>query len=103
MCMQPSAVRPYQRWRCAGDEIVHRPVIPAARRVAGSRKRGYDIDIREYVSIDGNAVIHDWLHALVQQLPVDEQLGFYARGTGCFDLRVQTIVRGFSTLRYLPS
>lgn len=103
MCMRSSAVRPYQRWRWAGDEIVHSPVIPAARRIAGRRKRGYPIDIRAYLSTDSNAVIHDWLRALVQALSPNDQLRFYGRGEGCFDFRAHVVAQGFQTLRYLKS
>lgn len=103
MCLQSSAVRPYQQWRWAGDEIVHSPVIPAARRPAGSRKRGYDIDIREYLSITNNTVVSHWLHAFVDTLPVSDQLRFLYRKSGSFDFRADAIIRSFAKLRYIRS
>ena len=103
MCLQSSAVRPYQQWRWAGDEIVHSPVIPAARRPAGSRKRGYDIDIREYLSIVNNTVVSRWLHSFVETLPTTDQLRFLYRAAGSFDFRADMVVRSFGTLRYIHS
>jgi Transglutaminase-like superfamily len=103
MCLQASAVRPYQRWRWAGDEIVHSPVIPAARRIPGSRNSHYPIDIREYLSIDSNAVVHDWLHTLVSELPLDDRLRFHDRGPGCFDFRAAAVANGLGKLNYKRS
>ena len=46
MCMQMTGLRPYQKWRWAGDEIVYDAVIPAARRIPNTSRRSYPIDIR---------------------------------------------------------
>ncbi len=103
MCMQKSAVRPYQKWRWGGDEIAYSPVIPAARRVAGSRRRGYPIDIREYLSIDGNAVVRRWLEQeVLGKLKKAEQLRFLFRTRGAFDFRAETIRQAMGRLRYRP-
>lgn len=103
MCMQKSAVRPYQKWRWGGDEIAYSPVIPAARRVAGSRRRGYPIDIREYLSIDGNAVVRRWLEQeVLGKLRKAEQLRFLFRSRGAFDFRAETIRQAMGRLRYRP-
>jgi hypothetical protein len=69
MRMQVNAVRPYQRWNWTGDEIVHNSTIPAARRVPNSRTTRYPIDIREFLSIEDNAVVRSWLQALISKLP----------------------------------
>ncbi len=103
MCLQSSAVRPYQQWRWSGDEIVHSPVIPAARRPAGSRQRGYDIDIREYLSIQSNTVVSTCLHAFLNTLPASEQLRFLHRSEGSFDFRADMVVRSMAKLRYIRS
>jgi hypothetical protein len=55
MCFQTSRVRPWQKWRWAGDDIFS-SVVPAARRVPGGGP--FDIDIREYLSIEGDEVVH---------------------------------------------
>lgn len=102
--MQKSAVRPYQKWRWGGDEIAYSPVIPAARRVAGSRRRrGYDIDIREYLSIDGNAVVRHWLEReVIRRLAKADQLRFLFRSHGAFDFRAQAIRQAMGRLAYKP-
>jgi hypothetical protein len=41
MCMQMTGVSPYQKWRWAGDEIVHDAVIPAAHRIPNTLGRGH--------------------------------------------------------------
>jgi hypothetical protein len=101
--MQKSAVRPYQKWHWAGDEIAFSPVIPAARRVAGSRRRGYDIDIREYLSIEGNAVVRHWLEKeVIGRLPKAERLRFLFRAQGSFDFRADVIRQSMGRLAYRP-
>ena len=103
MCLQKSAIRPYQKWRWAGDEIAFSPVIPAARRVAGSRRRGYPIDIREYLSIDGNAVVRHWLEReVLGRLKKADQLRFLFRSRGAFDYRAQVIRQAMGRLAYRP-
>lgn len=103
MCMQKSAVRPYQKWRWAGDEIAFSPVIPAARRVTGSRRRGYPIDIREYLSIDGNAVVRRWLEReVLGRLKKADQLRFLFRTRGAFDFRAETVRQAMGRLEYKP-
>ena len=103
MCMQTSGVRPYQKWRWAGDEIVHNPIIPAARTIPGTNKSRYPIDIREYLSIAGNAVVAETLQKIVDELPPEKQLKFFARKAGAFDFRARTIVRYFAKMRYQQS
>lgn len=101
MCMQTSAVRPYQQWHWAGDEIVHRAVIPAARRPPGSRKRGYDVDIRGFLSIENNQVIREWLQASLDALDPMDQLFFHGRTPGSFDFRAHVAVASMGRLRYV--
>lgn len=103
MCMQKSAVRPYQKWRWGGDEIAYSPVIPAARRVAGSRRCGYPIDIREFLSIEGNAVVRRWLEQeVLGKLKRADQLRFLFRTRGAFDYRAEVIRAAMGRLRYKP-
>lgn len=103
MCFHTSQVIPYQRWHWAGDEIVPEPVVPAARSVPGARKRGYPIDIREFLSITDNAVVRHRLGKIVDALSLEEQRLFRSRGPGAFDFRVSVIVREFGKLDYVPS
>ena len=97
MCMQPSGVRPYQRWHWAGDEIVHEPAIPASRILPGTRQRKYPIDIRQFLSIEGNAVIRAHLRALLDSLAPQEQQLFTSRRSGAFDFRTRKVVQYLGT------
>jgi hypothetical protein len=103
MCMRPSAVRPYQKWNWSGDEIVQSSTIPAARRVPNSRTVRYPIDIREYLSIEDNAVVRAWLQGLILKLPEKDQLRFLRRGAGNFDFRAQAVGAGLRKLDYIKS
>jgi len=103
MCMQANAVRPYQKWNWSGDEIVQSSTIPAARRVPNSRTTRYPIDIREFLSIEDNAVVRKWLQDLVSRLPEKDQLRFLRRGPGNFDFRAQVVAAGLRRLDYIAS
>lgn len=100
MCMQTSAVRPCQKWHWGGDEIVHSPVIPAYRRASGSRKSGYPIDIRGFLSIENNAVVRQWASEWVQRLGTADQLRFYRHDRGNFDFRAHQVCASMQRLRY---
>jgi hypothetical protein len=103
MCLQTSAVRPYQRWRWAGDEIVHDPVIPASRVVPGTSKKHYPIDIREFLTIEGNAVIRHTLHRVVRGLKATDKARFFSRRHGAFDFRARTVASYVGSLSYTPT
>lgn len=90
MCMQPTSVRPYQRWHWAGDEIVHEPIIKAARKVPGTN-RSYEIDIREYLAMEGNAVIRRTIGELFEGLSEKQQAKFASKDPGSFDFRAQAV------------
>jgi hypothetical protein len=103
MCMQSTSVRPYQKWRWAGDEIVVDPIIPAARKVPGTKKTRYEIDIREYLAMDGNAVMRKELGKMVKSLNERDREMFLERKTGSFDFRARTILAYMSGLTYIGS
>jgi hypothetical protein len=103
MCMQMTGVRPYQRWRWAGDEIAHDPILPAMRRVPVRGGKRFDIDVREFLSFDDNAVIRRALEKLRSGLAPEEQARFAARTPGAFDFRKRTVVQFVDRLRYIPS
>ncbi len=100
--MQATAVRPYQRWHWAGDEIVNEPVVPASRVVPGTTRKRYPIDIREYLSTAGNAVVRDALRRLVRGLKPAEKARLYSRRPGAFDFRAATVASFVGRMRYLP-
>ncbi|KAA0250602.1 MAG: hypothetical protein EDX89_22640 [Acidobacteria bacterium] len=102
MCLQPSAIRPWQKWHWAGDQIFRDTVVPAHRLVPRTRITGYDIDIREYVAFAGNAVVRHLLDELLERLPAADQARFVRHRIGDFDFRVETVCELFSAFRHEP-
>ena len=100
MCLQISAVKPWDSWNWDGDEIVHRPIIPASRTIPNTKKR-YAIDIREFLTTAANAVVGETLGELIHGLSPSDQACFRSHSTGSFDFRADTILQSFSKLRYL--
>lgn len=102
MCMQTSNVRPYQKWRWAGDQIFHDTIIPASRTIPGTKIKNYRIDIREFLSFSNNAIVGEAIKKATESLPDHLQLRFYTRGNGHFDFRADVIFEWLRTLNYLP-
>jgi hypothetical protein len=101
--MQTSGVRTSQKWRWAGDEIVD-STIPASRKVPGSEKTRYPIDIREFLSIEHNTVVRKFLdEEVIDPLPSAGRERFLRNGPGNFDFRLQEICRAFGKFRYRRS
>ncbi|MGD1148409.1 MAG: transglutaminase-like domain-containing protein [Thermoanaerobaculaceae bacterium] len=76
------------------------PIIPASRKVPGSSKTRYDIDIREFLSTETNAVVRKRFRELAGTLPPDEQVRFRSRNPGAFDLRARRIAEYVGKLTY---
>ena len=102
MCLQVSSVLRWQAWNWSGDEIIHKPVIPACRPIPRTGLR-YPIDIREYLTTVDNAVVGEKLAGLVKALPPADQALFRSHTRGSFDFRTDKIAQFFGTLRYLKS
>ena len=102
MCLQASGVRPWQKWHWAGDQIFRDTVVPAHRLVPRTRITGYDIDIREFVSFEGNAVVRNLLDDLLNGLGAQDQARFARHKQGDFDFRVQKICELFSRFSHKP-
>ncbi len=101
MCLQATPVKPYQKWHWAGDEIIS-SIIPASRKVPGTGRKYYPIDIREFLSIKGNAVVHKELHALIDKLPVADRARFASEKPGNFDFRADKVIQHVGRLKYIP-
>ena len=101
MCLQPTSLRPWQRWHWAGDEIVHPSIIPASRTIPGTRRSRYPIDVREYLSIEGDAVIAAQLEGLRSELTAGEKDLFTSRRAGSFDFRAHKAVESVGRLKYI--
>src|SRR5450759_138278 len=102
MCLQASLVKPWDSWNWVGDEIIHKPIIPASRTVPGTKKR-YPIDIREFLTTTNNAVVSQALDNLIRTLPSVEQSLFRSHSRGSFDFRADTIKIFVGQLRYVRS
>src|SRR4051812_5867945 len=91
MCLQHSAVRPYQKWNWAGNEIVHDTALKLNRTIlrTGKRISQFEIDIREFISIEDNAVVGKLLKDLIHKLPQEEQVRFVKTDFGDRDFRVK--------------
>ncbi len=98
--MRSSHVRPYQKWNWAGDEIVHDSTIPASRTIPGGKRKRYPIDIREYLSIEDNAVVGRQLDLLKQELPSTTRDLFNSKSPGSFDLRLSKVAAYLSRFSY---
>jgi hypothetical protein len=102
MCLQTSAITPWQDWNWSGDEIVYQPIIPASRTIPNTRRR-YPIDIREYLTTTNNAVVNQRLGRLIDRLPAAGQARFRSHAQGSFDFRVDEVLEDVGTLRYKPA
>src|SRR6267378_6878826 len=101
MCFQTSLVKSWNDWNWNGDEIVHRPIVPASRAIPGAKnKTRYPIDIREYLTTTNNAVVGERLSDLIKKLPPDGQSLFRSHAKGSFDFRADTILESFKNLRH---
>jgi hypothetical protein len=98
--MRVAEVRPYQRWNWAGDEIVGDPIIPAERRIPGTKREHYDIDARQFVAGEGNAVMRQAISDLLESLPAEDQAIMRSRGPGSFDLRRDRVMASMARFRY---
>ena len=102
MCMQSNGVRPVQKWRWAGDEIVS-PAIPASRKVPGSKIARFPMDVRGFLAIEHDAVVRSFLQdKIIAPLPsAVAREKFWRDGQGNFDFRIGAIKRAFQALNYL--
>jgi len=90
MCLRTTDVRPVNRWNWGGDLIVPDATILARRRNPATSRR-FRVDIREFLSTSGNAILHDALDDIVASLSPAEQTLFRSRKPGAFDLRVRAV------------
>jgi hypothetical protein len=93
MCFAPSNIRNLSKWNWDGDIIIQQPIVPSGRRIIGSRK-SYDIDVREYLTSDHNAVM---VRVIRESIPRylrkhgGSTVRFSARKQGSFDYRAAAI------------
>ncbi|MBI3005294.1 MAG: transglutaminase family protein [Ignavibacteriales bacterium] len=103
MCLQHSAVRPYQKWHWAGDELIAEPIIPSSRKVPHTKITRYNIDIRSFLALENDAVVLNFLQKHIDRLPVEHQLKFMSDEAGSFDFRAAAVKRSMQSLWYKRS
>ncbi len=102
MCMRMTQVRPHQCWNWGGDEIVHNPIIKAQRIIPGTDQGHYEIDIRQFISSTGNAVLGKAIKEIVKGLTDEEMYLFQSKTQGAFDFRKDKVLEYLSHFRYRP-
>ena len=115
MCLTQSSLRRLNRWNWDGDHIVFESIVPSSRLPIGRVKgRAYDIDVREFLVSENNAVTK---RVLREALPehfnalnratgrtVVDLDALTRRGPGDFDMRAHLIASYVSaTIRYKKS
>lgn len=105
MCLPNSRIRRSRRWNWDGEYIIHDSVVPSSRPVVKRQKGSYDIDVREFLVTQSNAVIrrvlrHDIKMFMEELEGVPPEL-FDSRNPGSFDLRTHVITEFVSRkIRY---
>ena len=95
MCLTKPIVRWSRRFNWDGDRIVHEAIVPSSRPVVGRRSGGYDIDVREFLVSERNAVMGRTLREDMRKFVGSVSGGnwklFTSRGSGSFDHRAEMI------------
>ena len=80
-------------WSWDGEVIVHKPVVPNARKqpITG---RPYDVDVRAFLETTDNAILREALDSIAKEdLGEPHRSRFLARTPGSFDFRVEVLKR----------
>lgn len=100
MCMQRTQVRRVQGINWDGDEIVYDPVIPAQRTIPVAGKALYEIDVRQFLAIEGNAVLRGAVEKMSAGLSDEMKAFFHSHTPGSWDFRVDVVRDFMRTLQY---
>lgn len=110
MCLRTTPIRPYQKWAWEGHQIVQEPLIPRARTLprrgrSGASRKPFDIDARQFLAIQGDAVIQREMAAVFKRLKTDEDRAYFSsRKRGSFDFRARKVLEYLEgRLKYFPS
>lgn len=105
MCFSQSAIIGLNSYNWDGDRIYFDPIVPSHRAVIGkASKVTYQLDVREFLTGDNNAVMRkavtEDVPAFALSIAADMSL-FSRRGAGGFDYRASIIAQYVShSLRY---
>jgi hypothetical protein len=95
MCLTHTNIKGLSQWNWDGDAIVQNPIIPASRTVPHT-KISYDIDLRQFLTLSNNAVIHRTLNEIIDELNENDKKKFLSNKPGSYDYRVQIILNYIS-------
>jgi len=88
MCCKTSAFTYSRSINWDGDEVLFDTTIRAMRSIPDVRpRRRYAADIREFLAMDSNTVMHNTLSVIAHSLPADERYKFFIKEKGAFDFR----------------
>lgn len=92
MCLIQSNIRGIADWNWDGDVIVYGPIVPSSRPVVGHKSGNeYDIDVREFLVTENNALIKKTLREEISEyeknLPGGNQRIFKEKDITSFDYR----------------
>jgi len=105
MCLRTSSIRPYQKWNWNGSEIVHDTDIPTTRTLTKGNKiiHKFPTDIRQFITIENNAVVKKVISKIIDALPRKEQESIYKNKKESFDLRVRKCQEYLACMEYARS
>ena len=104
MCLATTPIAGVASGLWENAAVVFDTIVPSQRPVVGGKRR-YDIDVRQFVVTENNAVLRRTLHAEVEayaaSLDPDGRERLRERGPGCFDFRARAVVGWvLRTIRY---
>jgi len=101
MCMTAAKVHKLSQWNWDGERIIHDSIVSSSRPPIGAARGSYDIDVREFLVTECNAVMRRTLekdiYAFVERLPGANWNLFRSRGPGAFDHRAHIITEFVAT------
>ena len=105
MCLQTSSIRPYQKWNWNGSEIVYKTAIPTTRKLTKNKRTIYrfPVDIRQFITIENNAVVKDVIKDIIKHLSKKEQLKFLENKPTNFDFRVRQCQEYLNKMHYIDA
>jgi hypothetical protein len=88
VCCKTSAFEYARSIKWDGDEVLFDTTIKAMRSIPDVRpRRRYAADIREFLAMDSNTVMHNALSVIARSLPADQRYRFFIKERGTFDFR----------------
>ncbi len=108
MCLTACRVRRLSQWNWDGERIIHDCIVPSSRPPIGKQRGNYDIDVREFLITERNAVMRRTLEQdlrdFIKTLPGADWKLFRSRESGAFDHRAHIIAEFVATrIAYQPT